>query len=179
MGYDDKVKEQVAGSKGLIERITLHIPFYSGYRKRNTARDVDREVRYGIIRIMKGVKIDLEGIHREVVLAGDMDLARNVERIRTKTDTHCTRIEKAANGYSGIFATMKVKDEELDAVVEWDAKILDGAADLRELSENIRNAAEDGEDIKKMLRNLENIIDDLMEQYNERDKVLKGLADGE
>ena len=179
MGYDDKVKDQVSGSKGLIERITLYIPFYSGYRKKNTARDVDREVRYGIIRIMKGVKIDLEAVHREVVLGGDMDLARNVERIRTKTDTHCTRIEKAANGYSGIFATMKVKDEELDAVIEWDAKILEGADDLRKLMENVRNAAEDGEDIKKMLRNLENIIDDLMEQYAQRDKVLKGLADGE
>ena len=178
MGYDDTVKNQVSGSKGLIERITRFIPFYGGYRKRNTARDVDREVRYGVIRVMKGVKTDLSGVHRSVVEV-DLELSRNVERIRTKVDTHCSRIEKAVNGYSGIFATIKKKDGELDEVVEWDAKLLEGADDLRQLSENIRNTAEDKGEIKSDLRKLENLVDDLMEQFNQRDAVLKGLSEGE
>ena len=179
MTYGDDVKKQVSGSKGLLERASTYIPLYGGYRKRNTRRDVDREVRIGVVRIFKGVKMELGGIHRLVVEKGDMALARDVERIRTKADVQSIKIEKAVNGYSGLWATIKKKDEELDMVIEWDVRLLEDGNELRLFAEKIRADIENGEDIKKSVRDIENMFDNLLEEYEQRDMVIKGLVGDE
>lgn len=179
MNQADTIKEQVSGSKGLIERAMMYIPLYGGYRKRNIRRDVDREVRMFVVRTLKGVKMDLGNVHREVVDSGDMKLAKDVERLRTKVDTHATRIEKAVNGYSGIWSNVKKKDEELDAVIGWDVKLLEGADELRKISENVRAAADDGQSVKSEIGKMENDVDDLLENFMQRDAVLKGFTEEE
>jgi len=175
MTYADDVKKQVSGSKGLLERASTYIPLYGGYRKRNTRRDVDREVRIGVVRIFKGLKMELTAIHRTVVENGDMMLARDVERVRTKADVQSIKIEKAVNGYSGLWATIKKKDEELDMVIEWDVRLLEDGNELRLFAEKLRASAEKGEDVKQMVRDLENMIDNLLEEYEQRDMAIKGL----
>lgn len=179
MSYDDNVKDQVSGSKGLIERAMMYIPFYGGYRKKNTRRDVDREVRNNVVKVLKGVKMDLGNVHRVVVESGDMNLSRDVERLRNKVDTQSSKIEKAVNGYSGVWATIKKKDEELDAIVEWDVKLLENADSLRKMSESMRDAFDNGDISKNTVNKMENEVDDLLELFMQRDVVLKGMADKE
>lgn len=177
MTHADDVKGQVSSSKGLLERAVMYIPLYGGYRKRNIARDTDREVRISVVRSLKGVKIELANIHRNVVDNGDVNAARDVERLRVKVDTQSTKIEKAANGYSGIWATIKKKDDELDAVIDWDVKLLDDCAELRKASEVLRAMSESKEDVKGAVRELENKVDDLLEKFLQRDLVIKGLGE--
>lgn len=178
MTHADDIKGQVSSSKGLLERASRYIPLYGGYRNRNTQRDVDREVRTSVVRVFKGVKIDLANVHRNVVESGDMNLARDVERLRTKVDTQSTKIEKAVNGYSGIWATIKKKDDELDAVINWDVKLLENGDELRKASEELRGMSEDsGSDLKGSVRQLEGMVDDLLETFLQRDLVIKGLGE--
>lgn len=164
-----------------MERALTYIPLYGGYRKKNIRRDVDREVRMFVVRTMKGVKTDLKNVHRNVVEnGGDVRLMRDVERLGTKVDTHATRIEKAVNGYSGLWANVKKKDDELDAVIEWDVKLLEGADSLRRSSEKLRAESEIADaDIKGSLNKMENDVDDLMEEFMQRDAVLKGFTEDE
>jgi len=177
MTHADDVKGQVSSSKGLIERAAMYIPFYGGYRKRNVARDTDREVRISLVRSLKGVKMELANVHRNVVEKGDVNVARDVERLRVKVDTQSTKIEKAVNGYSGVWATIKKKDDELDAVIHWDVTLLENAAELRSASEALRVMSEAGEDVKGAVRELENKVDDVLEKFLQRDLVIKGLGE--
>jgi len=171
----DKVKDKVKGDRSLFERITMYIPFYRGYRARNLRRDVDREVRMAVSKLIKATKMELENVYRDVVETGDMTMARKVERVRNKVDTYNTKVEKAVNGYSGIWASVKKEEQELDAVVEFDAKLLETADVLRKNAEALRNAV--GDDISNMVRDLEREVDSLIETYEGRELVLKGLAE--
>jgi len=177
MSHDKDVKDQISSSKGLIERATAYIPFYGGYRKRNIARDTDREVRTSVVRVFKGIKIELGSTHRAVVETGDMNAARDLERLRTKVDTQSTKIEKAVNGYSGIWATIKKKEDELDAVIGWDVKLLDSADALRREAESLRNLAESGNNVREAAKEFERMIDGLLETFLQRDLVIKGLGE--
>jgi hypothetical protein len=177
MTHADDVRGQVSGSKGLLERAAMYIPFYGGYRKRNVARDTDREVRISVVRVFKGVKIDLANVHRAVVDTGDMNLARDVERLRTKVDTQSTKIEKAVNGYSGVWATIKKKDEELDAVIDWDVRLLEAGGEIKAMSAALNDMTDGGENVKSAVRELENKVDDLLETFLQRDRVIKGLGE--
>ena len=169
------VSDKVKGDRSIFERIAMYIPFYRGYRARNLRRDVDREVRLAVSKMIKATKVELENVHREVVETGDMVTARKVERIRNKVDTYNTKIEKAAAGYSGIWASVKKEEQELDAVVEFDAKLLETSDDLRKDAERIRNSV--GDDIAVQVKELERKVDALIEVYEGRELVLKGLAE--
>jgi uncharacterized coiled-coil DUF342 family protein len=169
------VSDKVKKDRSLFERIAMYIPFYRGYRARNLRRDVDREVRGAVSKMIKNTKVELENIYREVVETGDMTMARKVERLKNKVDTYNTKVATAANGYSGIWASVKKEEQELDAVVEFDAKLLDTADTLRKNAEALRNAV--GDDISAMVRDLEREVDALIETYEGRELVLKGLAE--
>ena len=175
MTHADDIRGQVSSSKGLIERAAMYIPFYGGYRKRNIARDTDREVRISVVRVLNTVKTDPANVHRAVV--NDAGLARDVERLRTKVDTHSTKIEKAVNGYSGVWATMKKKDDELDAVIDWDVKLLEGGAEIKRMSASLLEAADGGDSVKSAVRELERKIDSELETFLQRDLVIKGLGE--
>lgn len=172
---DKSVSDKVKGDRSIFERIAMYIPFYRGYRARNLRRDVDREVRLAVSKIIKATKTELENVYREIVETGDIASARKVERIRNKVDTYNTKVAHAAGGYSGIWATIKKEEQELDAVVAFDAKLLDSADAMRKDAESLRNAI--GEDIGTMIKELERKVDALIENYEGRELVLKGLEE--
>jgi uncharacterized protein (UPF0335 family) len=72
---------------------------------------------------------------------------------------------------------MKVEEQELSQVVEWDARLVEEAATIRkEASELVEYIDSGGLDLKKPLREFERSVDAMMENFSERNKVIKGLA---
>jgi hypothetical protein len=175
MSMDKTVSDKVKSDRSIFERISMYIPFYRGYRDRNLRRDVDREVRLAVSKMIKATKTELENVHREIMETGDIAAGRKVERIRNKVDTYNTRVATAANGYSGIWATIKKEKEELMAVAEFDAKLLESADVMRKDAEALRNAI--GDDTDGMIKEFERKVDVVIEHYEGRQLVLKGLQE--
>ena len=144
MGYDDTVMEASKENRGILERICLWIPGYRGYRQKNIRRDVDQEVRAQVARAIDECKTILANIQRGVVENGDIQMAKSVERLRVKTDTYLKNIESAEAGYSGIWEATKTLEDELEAVMEWDAKLLESADDLKKLLNAIMDKVDAG-----------------------------------
>ena len=180
MGYDDTVMEASKENRGILERICLWIPGYRGYRQKNIRRDVDQEVRAQVARAIDECKTILANIQRGVVENGDIQMAKSVERLRVKTDTYLKNIESAEAGYSGIWEATKTLEDELDAVMEWDAKLLESADDLKKLLNAIMDKVDAGSvDIKADLRGIERFLDDLDTGLGTRMQVIRGLAEPE
>ena len=178
MTYGETVTDKATSDRGIFERAAMYIPGYRGYRNKNIRREVDKEVRREVVRSLTGCKTDLSDIQRNIIANGDMDNAKECDRIKTKTDTYLKRIESAEAGYSGLWEAVKTLDAELKAVVEWDARLLEGAADLRELTKQLLQDTDNGKiDVKADLRKVERLVDELTDGLNERMKVLKGLTE--
>jgi hypothetical protein len=180
MGYDDTVMEASKDNRGIFERICLWIPGYRGYRQKNIRRDVDKEIRSEVARSIEECKSFLAEIQRGVVENGDIQMAKTVERVRVKTDTYLKNIESAEAGYSGIWEATKTLEDELEAVMEWDAKLLESAYDLKKLLKMTWSKVDGGSvDIKSDIREIERFLQDLDEGLGTRMKVLRGLAEPE
>jgi hypothetical protein len=163
-------------TRSLIERIGLYIPIYKGYKEKNLRRDEDRAVRTEVARVLERAKLDLVTIQRATV--GDLDLMRDTERIRAKADRYYIDVKKAVNGYSAFHASVKILEAELDALIEWDAKLIEGAVLLKKETEALVEMVDNGEKkLKAPLRELEITIDKLIENYNERETVMRGFKD--
>ena len=180
MGYDDTVMEASKENRGILERICLWIPGYRGYKQKDIRRDVDKEVRAQVARSIDRCKTTLANIQRGVVENGDIQMAKSVERLRVKTDTYLKNIESAEAGYSGIWEATKTLEDELEAVMEWDAKLLESADDLKKLLNAIMDKVDAGSvDIKADLRGIERFLDDLDAGLGTRMQVIRGLAEPE
>ena len=180
MGYDDTVMEASKDNRGIFERICLWIPGYRGYRQKNIRRDVDKEIRSEVARSIEECKSFLAEIQRGVVENGDNQMAKTVERVRVKTDTYLKNIESAEAGYSGIWEATKTLEDELEAVMEWDAKLLESAYDLKKLLKMTWSKVDGGSvDIKSDIREIERFLQDLDEGLGTRMKVIRGLAEPE
>ena len=178
MSYGETVTDKAVSDRGLFERAAMYIPGYRGYRNKNIRREVDKEVRREVVRSLTGCKTDLAEIQKNMIGNGDIQNAKECDRVKTKTDTYLKRIESAEAGYSGLWEAVKTLDEDLKAVVDWDAKLLEGSAELRDLTKKLLEETDEGKtDVKGDLRKVERLVDELTDGLNERIKVLKGLTE--
>jgi len=176
MSLDKTVENQMNKNRSLVERIGLYIPIYRGYKEKNLRRDEDRAVRTEVARVLERAKLDLVTIQRAVV--NDLDLMRDTERIRSKADRYYIDVKKAVNGYSSFHTAIKILESELDALIEWDAKLIDDAVALKTETEELVKRIDAGETkIKAPLRELEITIDKLIEDYNGRETVMRGFKE--
>ena len=178
MTYGETVTDKAKSDRGIFERAAMYIPGYRGYRNKNIRREVDKEVRREVVRSLTGCKTDLGEIQKNIISNGDIPNAKECDRVKIKTDTYLKKIESAEAGYSGLWEAVKTLDEELKAVVEWDAKLLEGSAELRDLTQKLLDESDNGKtDVKGDLRKIERLVDELTDGLNERMKVLKGLTE--
>jgi hypothetical protein len=160
----------------LVEKIGLYIPIYRGYKEKNLRRDEDRAVRTEVARVLERVKLDLVTVQRATV--NNLDLMRDTERIMSKADRYYIDVKKAVNGYSAFHASVKILESELDALIEWDAKLIDDAIALKEETETIIKMIDAGDaKLKAPLRELEVTIDKLISDYNGRETVMRGFKE--
>ena len=170
---DTTVKSKMKSDMGLFEKIKMYIPGYKGYKEKNLRRDADRAVRQELSRTIQGAKADLAEIQRGLI--DDFDLMMDIERIRTKVDKYDIDIKKAVNGYSAFHDSVKILEDDLDRVMSWDAKILDDIQAMREATEKILDMVDEGTLARKDLRKYERCIDDMLEDYNPREAIMKGF----
>lgn len=173
MGVEETVRSEMKSELSLVERIALYIPGYRGYREKNLRRDEDRAVRAEVAKTIKGTKADLATIQRELV--SQPDLMLDMERIRTKVDRYDVAVRKAVNGYSGFHSTVKITEDDLEALVKWDAKLVEDIELLRQGTAELLRTVDLGADARDEIRNLERGVDSMIEDYNQRDTIMKGF----
>lgn len=177
MSLEETVDGQVKDNMSLIERIGLYVPLYKGYKEKNLRRDEDRAIRQEVARTLKVAKNDLEYIH--VASLNRENSTTDIERVIAKVDMYYISIKKAVAGYSGWHASVKILEKELDGLVSRDAKLMDGVVVLRKEIGELVQKIDTGEKfaITPSLRCIERQTDQLIEDYNNRESVIKGLID--
>ncbi|MDR0508668.1 MAG: hypothetical protein LBG63_02415 [Candidatus Methanoplasma sp.] len=176
MPIDETIESQMKKNQSLIERIGLYIPIYRGYKNKNLRRDEDRAVRTEVARVLERAKLDLVTVQRATV--NDLDLMRDAERIRSKADRYYIDVKKAVNGYSAFHSSVKILESELDMLIEWDANLIEDAVALKnETAELVRMIDAGDTGLKTPLRDLEITIDKLIEDYNERETIMRGFKE--
>ena len=71
---------------------------------------------------------------------------------------------------------MKILEDDLDALVKWDAKLIEDIKLLREGASDLLDSVDRGMDVKAEIRNLERGVDSMMEDYNQRETIMKGFG---
>jgi len=177
MSEEEKYIQKGIDDRSLLEHISMFIPGYRGYRERNLRRDVDQLIRKNLFSVLKlGIK-DLEWSYRESVNFGPSARTDEINRIAMKTDKLSQQIYHAKYGYSAIWQTVKVKENELSELLRFDANLIDQANKVKGATANIRENARKHEfsSVFDEVDQLDIDLDEIVELISRRDEIILGL----
>jgi hypothetical protein len=171
MSLFDNVKDKMSGFEQLIAKI----PGYKGYKEKELRREADKLLRDHIVNRMRTVKTQLDGLQQDLIGAGKFDLLDETGSAATQIQTFIDRVRTAAYGYGGLFDAVKVKEEDLDRVYEFDSALV-GYADRIETAIGNARAGVEGEDARSLILMVRDLAREANATFDERQDTLRGTA---
>ena len=101
-----------------------------------------------------------------------------MDRVVARMDRLVEKINHANYGYSGFFDIIKVKEENLDRMIDFDNSLVKEvellSADIASLESDMKNG--ETKDMSKKIENISDKIEDLEDTFDKRDEVIRGVS---
>lgn len=171
MSLLDNVKDEMSG----LEKLVAKIPGYKGYKEKEQRREADKLLREHIANRLRTVKTQLDGLQTDLISAGKIDLLDEAGSAATQLQTFIDRLRTASYGYGGLFDAVRIKEDDLDRVYEFDASLLSYADRLEGAIGRAREGVE-GEDARSLILMIRDLGREANATFDERQDVLRGTA---
>lgn len=173
-------KELYGKAKGemrLSERILAALPGFRGYKEKEIRRETDRLIRNHLYRKLTEARSDLKSVFQRLSDRRRYEVLTDMDRLIMKFDRIAEKINHASYGYAGFFNVVKVGEEKLDKMIEFDTQLIDDVQKIveetaefkREIVE--RKFEKAGERIEK----LGGSVESLEKTFSERGEVILGV----
>ncbi len=162
----------------LSERIAAFIPGFRGYKEKEMRRESDRLIRNHLYLKLSNAKSDLRTIFQKLSDRRYFDVLTDMDRLVAKMDRVVEKVNHANYGYTGFFDAVKVKEDSLDRMIDFDNKLIDGVTDVATEIDAFKAELSSG-DTKNMKTRIQNITDKLENfesTFDSRDEVIMGVA---
>lgn len=171
MSLLDNIKGDMSG----LEKLTAKIPGYKGYKEKELRREADKLLREHIATRMRTVKKGLNALQQDLVSAGKYDLMDEAESAATQLQTFIDRIRTATYGYGGLFDAVRIKEDDLDRVYQFDETLMAYADRIEGAVERAREGME-GEEARSLVLMIRSLAREANAAFDERQDVLRGTA---
>jgi len=161
-----------AADRNIIETILRYIPGFRGYLEKEYRHESDELQRVWLADRLQRAKRALDDLTRPLADAGQIDLLPQVDRLRGQLDKLIWRIRSAMQGYSGFFDLVRIREDLLDQVYEHDVALMQ---QVDNLAQGIEALPALQDQITTELGQLRGRIDELQQQWDLREDMLKGL----
>ena len=168
----DDLATKAQSSAGKFESLLNKIPGYGGYRQKELRRDADKLLRMQVAGRYREQLQRLGDLQYALTDKGDLKGTMVLERAALKLQLLIDRLRTAAYGYSGFFDAIKVDDEALEALYDFDLAMLDGVdrigQELDRLAGLLAGEASVGTEANTLVR----IVDELNTIFSHRQDAL-------
>ena len=124
------LRETVDASQSGLESLARKIPGYKGYKEKELRREADKLLRMQVAGQLDDLRKRLSGLQMQLINQAQIEYVDDLERAVMKLQHLSDRLKTASYGYAGLFDAVKVKEEQLDALYEYDNQMLDFVDDI-------------------------------------------------
>jgi hypothetical protein len=169
--------EKIKGEMRLIERIGLAIPGYRGYKLKELRREADKLVRSHIYRRLGLVRDDLKVVFQRLVDSRVTGAYAEMDRLIARVDAVASNINYASYGYSGFFDAVKIQEQSLDRMLEYDVKLIESVDSIEDKVKKLKTDALRGEyvSVNKHIHEIREAVDALEGLMSERRSIILGV----
>jgi len=168
----------VQGQMRLSERIASFIPGFRGYKEKELRRGSDRLIRNHLYLKLSIEKNDLREISQKLADRRYFDVLTDMDRLLAKMDRVVEKVNHASYGYSGFFDAVKVKEENLDHMIDFDNKLLEAINALATEIDAFKADLASGvtTNLKTRVQNVTDKLESLENTFDQRNEVILGAS---
>ena len=162
----------------LSERIVAAIPGFRGYKEKELRRESDKLIRNHLHLKLSESKDDLKTVFQKLSDRRYFDVITDMDRLMAKVDRVTEKVNHASYGYSGFFNIIKVTEENLDRMIDFDNKLVDAADGLAADVDAFKAEIAKGEtkNAKEKIQNITDKIEAFEETFDKRAEVILGVT---
>jgi hypothetical protein len=169
------ILEQVTGQQDFFKKILAKIPGFKGYIERGDRRMSDKLLRDKIADEFVTLNQRVSSLQRELVDQGELSAVGGLENAAIKLRQFTDRVRTASYGYAGIFDAIKIKEEQLDQVYQYDYALLELSDSVRSAVDNVETSI-GTEGLDAAIRHLVTVSQQCVDAFNKRTEVMRGIA---
>ena len=178
MSDKNDVYSDVKGQMRLSERIAAFIPGFHGYKEKELRRESDKLIRNHLYLKLSIEKTDLREISQKLADRRYFDILTDMDRLLAKMDRVVEKVNHASYGYSGFFDAVKVKEDSLDRVIDFDNQLMDGVNALTTEIDAFKADLASGvtTNLKTRVQSVTDKLESLEDTFDKRNEVILGAS---
>jgi len=170
MDYQDMIEH----SKGGLETLAAKIPGYRGYKEKEDRRAADKLLREHLAEQLNEQRRRLAELQRDLLEGGGLLLIDDLDRAVTKVQNLADKVRTASYGYAGLFDAVKVKEEELDALYDFDESMLGHVSAIQVAIDALAAAMDASGDVKAAIQDVVSAADEANTTWRQRESAVTG-----
>lgn len=168
------VFDRVQQSRTGLEKLLDFIPGWKGYQEQQNRREADKILRMALAQKLAVQRGRLEAAQVDLITAGRIDLVDDLGQAVTPLQTFIDRVRFATYGYSSVFDALKMKQEQLAQLYDFDLQMFGYVDRLSEANDRLLEAIGSGEGIAETIRIIRGIVREANETYGQRTQLIAG-----
>jgi len=171
-GMYEKAKEEMR----LSERILAELPGFRGYKEKELRRESDKLIRNHLYLKLTEARKDLKEIFQKLSDSRLHEVLTDMDRFIMRFDRVSEKINHASYGYAGFFNIVKVEEEKLDKMIEFDTGLVDDVDKIVEETTTFKKevAKQKFEKAREHIQNLSDMLEELEETFSGREEIIMG-----
>ena len=169
----DQIYDKVDSDLDPFKRIASKIPGFGGYIERQKRRDSDKLLRETIADRFDQQYQRISSLQRDLISEGEIGYVDELEASAIKLRTFSDRLRRATRGYSGLFDAVKINEEELALLYQYDAQMLDLVDEVSRAIDNVE-ASIGSDGLPASIRHLKSVSQQCIDVYDRREEVILG-----
>jgi len=169
----DQIYDKVDSDLDPFKRIASKIPGFGGYIERQKRRDSDKLLRETIADRFDQQYQRISSLQRDLISEGEIGYVDELEASAIKLRTFSDRVRRATRGYSGLFDAVKINEEELALLYQYDAQMLDLVDEVSRAIDNVE-ASIGSDGLPASIRHLKSVSQQSIDVYDRREEVILG-----
>ncbi len=167
--------ERVSGEQDFFKKILAKIPGFKGYIERGDRRMSDKLLREMIADEFETLHQRISSLQRDLISQGELTYVDDLEASALKLQQFIDRVRTASYGYAGIFDAIKIKEDELSQVYQYDYALLALADEVQSAIDNVETSI-GTEGLEATIRHLISVSQQCVDAFNKRSEVMKGIT---
>ena len=166
---------RVTGEQDFFKKILAKIPGFKGYIERGDRRLSDKILREKIADEFETHYQRVSSLQRDLIRQGELQYIDELEASVLKLRQFIDRVRTASYGYAGLFDAIKIKQDELDQVYQYDYALLALSDEVRSAIDNVETSI-GTEGLDAALRYLQSVSQQCVDAFNKRSEVMQGIT---
>jgi len=168
--------DRVTDDRDVFKNLLAKLPGFKGYFERQDRRSSDKILREAVANRFEELWQRISSAQRDLISGGQIEFVDDLEGAAIKIRQFIDRVRTAAYGYAGFFDPVKVREDELAQVYQFDLALLQLGDEVGRAVDNVEaSIGTDG--LPAAIRNLRALSGQVVETFNRRSEVLIGGID--